>query len=146
VTARLLFLCTGNYYRSRFAEILFNKLAAEQSLDWQADSRGFVVEGVTDNIGPISAYALDGLAARNIEPGLGLRYPRQLRDVDLQQADLIIAVKGTEHRPYVEAQFPDWLNRIEFWEIHDLNVAPAAVALAELEGEVTRLVQRLAGP
>ena len=29
---KLLFICTGNYYRSRFAEILFNALASEARL------------------------------------------------------------------------------------------------------------------
>ena len=36
----VLFLCTGNYYRSRFAEILFNHLAGQSKLAWRADSRG----------------------------------------------------------------------------------------------------------
>jgi len=35
----VLFLCTGNYYRSRFAEILFNAVAAKEGLGWRADSR-----------------------------------------------------------------------------------------------------------
>jgi protein-tyrosine phosphatase len=29
----MLFLCTGNYYRSRFAELLFNHLAKQRGLD-----------------------------------------------------------------------------------------------------------------
>jgi protein-tyrosine phosphatase len=28
----ILFLCTGNYYRSRFAEILFNSVAGKMGL------------------------------------------------------------------------------------------------------------------
>ena len=31
-TKGVLFLCTGNYYRSRFAEILFNSVAAQMGL------------------------------------------------------------------------------------------------------------------
>ncbi|MEJ7592066.1 MAG: low molecular weight phosphatase family protein, partial [Planctomycetaceae bacterium] len=30
----VLFLCTGNYYRSRYAEILFNAKAEEMGLEW----------------------------------------------------------------------------------------------------------------
>ncbi len=44
MTHKLLFLCTGNYYRSRFAELLFNHLAAQVGLDWRADSRGVATE------------------------------------------------------------------------------------------------------
>jgi protein-tyrosine-phosphatase len=32
----VLFLCTGNYYRSRFAEVLFNSVAGKMGLLWQA--------------------------------------------------------------------------------------------------------------
>ena len=35
---QVLFLCSGNYYRSRFAEHLFNWLAAKVNLSWRADS------------------------------------------------------------------------------------------------------------
>jgi len=36
----VLFLCTGNYYRSRYAEELFNHLARAEGLSWRAISRG----------------------------------------------------------------------------------------------------------
>jgi protein-tyrosine phosphatase len=38
------FLCTGNYYWSRFAEILFNSVAGKRGLPWQASSRGLALE------------------------------------------------------------------------------------------------------
>ena len=31
----VLFLCTGNYYRSRFAEIIFNSVAGKMGLPWR---------------------------------------------------------------------------------------------------------------
>lgn len=34
----VLFLCTGNYYRSRFAECLFNSVAGKMGLLWAATS------------------------------------------------------------------------------------------------------------
>ena len=40
----VLFLCTGNYYRSRFAEELFNHQAERADLDWIAQSRGLALE------------------------------------------------------------------------------------------------------
>ena len=43
---KVLFLCTGNYYRSRFAEMLFNALASRKDLDWTADSRGLATRDI----------------------------------------------------------------------------------------------------
>jgi protein-tyrosine phosphatase len=40
----VLFLCTGNYYRSRFAEVLFNSVAGTMGLPWRASSRGLALE------------------------------------------------------------------------------------------------------
>jgi protein-tyrosine phosphatase len=40
----VLFLCTGNYYRSRFAEVLFNSVADRMGLPWRASSRGLALE------------------------------------------------------------------------------------------------------
>ena len=40
----ILFLCTGNFYRSSFAEIYFNWLAPREKLLWRADSRGLALD------------------------------------------------------------------------------------------------------
>jgi protein-tyrosine phosphatase len=54
----VLFLCTGNYYRSRYAEILFNSVAGRMSLPWKASSRGLALERGVNNVGPIAASAV----------------------------------------------------------------------------------------
>lgn len=141
---KLLFLCTGNYYRSRFAEMLFNALAPEAGLNWEADSRGLAAEYAA-YIGPISAYAIRGLAMRGIEVGEAVRSPIQVQTKDLDEADLVIALKEAEHRSYLEVHFPDWAGKVEYWHVHDLNQAPAAEALAEIERQVRALIQRLSG-
>ena len=64
--SKLLFLCTGNYYRSRFAELLFNAMAATHALPWQAFSRGLALDKGVNNIGPMSPFALDALRALGI--------------------------------------------------------------------------------
>ena len=35
----VLFLCTGNYYRSRYAEVLYNSVAGKLGLPWRKTSR-----------------------------------------------------------------------------------------------------------
>ena len=72
------------------------------------------------------------------------RSPRQVTEADLAAADRIIAVKEAEHRPMFEASFPKWCDRIEYWHVHDLDCALPDVAIAQLEREVVRLLDRLA--
>ncbi len=143
MTCQLLFLCTGNYYRSRFAEHLFNALAYKHHLDWQATSRGVATEFGIWNIGPISSFAREGLVARGITLEKNIRKPMQLRESDLVQADRIIALNETEHRPQLAERFPDWADRIEYWHIPDLNVTGADVALPAIEREVHELIRQL---
>lgn len=140
---KLLFLCTGNYYRSRYAEILFNSVVADIGLDWQATSRGLATEIGHDNIGPMNAEAMKRLKNQGVQTDEYGRFPIQLQDHELAQADLIIALDLDEHRPYLEERFPDWPDRVEYWHIRDLGYTPAEVALSEIEKEVGHLVQRL---
>jgi len=65
----VLFLCTGNYYRSRFAEIVFNHVAVRMNLNWRATSRGLAIERGIHNVGPISSEVLSQLAAMRIVSG-----------------------------------------------------------------------------
>ena len=136
----LLFLCTGNYYRSRFAEFYFRHLATERQLDWRADSRGLRLH--PENHGPLSHHTVDACQRLGIstEP---LRLPLRLQRDDLDRAGLTIAVKETEHRPLLRQSFPDWEDRIEYWEVHDLDFAPPHEALQQLRHHVELLVARL---
>jgi protein-tyrosine phosphatase len=142
----LLFLCTGNYYRSRFAEILFNALASEARLNWRAYSRGIATELGLHNPGPISAHALAGLHARGVLNSITRRFPLQLLDLDLREADLVIALKEAEHQPLLHARFPAWADQVEYWHIDDLEDAPPEQALAEIEQQVLELFRILSGP
>src|ERR1700676_5815762 len=62
----VLFLCTGNYYRSRFAEVLFNSVAGKMGLPWQASSRGLALERGVHNVGPMAGEAVTGLGALGV--------------------------------------------------------------------------------
>lgn len=140
----ILFLCTGNYYRSRYAELLFNELTGAAGLGWRADSRGlFVKEGV--NPGPIAKETLAALSAAGIEPPAAAieRFPAQVSDAELVGAERVIALKEAEHRPMLAANYPFWEERVVYWHIHDLDRATPAEALGEIDGLVRALVNEL---
>jgi protein-tyrosine phosphatase len=139
----LLFLCTGNYYRSRFAEILFNAQATRLALPWQALSRGLATELISRDYGPISSFAINGLEQRGISLNHDVRYPIQLEEADLLQADRVIALYEAEHRPYLESRFPGWENRIEYWNVPDRDKASVDEALAMIEDNVRRLISEI---
>jgi Low molecular weight phosphotyrosine protein phosphatase len=73
----VLFLCTGNYYRSRFAEELFNHEAERASLPWIAQSRGLALERGANNVGPIAPVVLHALKELTISARGANRFPQQ---------------------------------------------------------------------
>jgi len=137
----VLFLCTGNYYRSRFAEILFNWTASAQRLPWQADSRGLQLHA--ENPGPISPQVVRALGQQGIHVAEPIRFPRRVSESDLQAADVVIAAKEAEHRPLLEHDFGAWVDRVEYWDIHDVEVWSPNEALPILTRRVHDLVRRL---
>src|SRR3954462_3741987 len=94
----VLFLCTGNYYRSRFAEVLFNSVAARMGLPWKASSRGLALERGVNNVGPMAASAVKALEALGVRAGDAItRMPAQVTTDDLEGADQVVALKHAEH-------------------------------------------------
>jgi protein-tyrosine phosphatase len=137
----VLFLCTGNYYRSRFAEILFNSVAGKMGLPWLATSRGLALERGVNNIGPMAPSAIRALEAMGVrashESG---RAPAQVTAEDFTAADRVVALKRDEHLPLLEERFPAWSEKVEFWHVDD---APEVLGL--IEREVMGLVARILG-
>ena len=134
----VLFLCTGNYYRSRFAEALFNSVAGKMGLPWQASSRGLALERDVNNVGPMAAavQALEALGVRAADAVT--RLPTQVTTDDLERADRVVALKRDEHLPLLQERFPAWADKVELWQVDDAPEAPALI-----EREVMSLVARL---
>lgn len=135
---RVLFLCTGNYYRSRYAECLFNSVAGRMGLAWTATSRGLALERGVNNIGPMAKSALAALQAVGIRGEALTRLPLAVLAEDFEQAHRVVVLKEAEHRPLLLERFPPWTDRVEYWHVED-----AEGVLPVIEREVMDLVARL---
>lgn len=144
-TKTVLFLCTGNYYRSRFAEAYFNHRAMQAGLPWRATSAG-LARGISPdrNEGPISPLVPEALRRRGVEPAASPRSPRSAEVADLAEADRLIALNEPEHTPMVAAHFPDWAATITYLDIPDAPVESPDEALPRLAAAIDRLVASLA--
>lgn len=110
---KILFICSGNAYRSPVAEALLKKLRPEI----QVDSAGI------DAASLISEAARKYLARENAQ-GFLKKVPEGLGEKDLDRYDLIIAMK-TEHKDIVLNKCPECENKIVVWNIDDPYFLPA---------------------
>lgn len=141
---RVLFLCTGNYYRSRFAEEYFNHLATRHGLEWSADSAGLEVDKWRSyNPGTMSVHTIEKLESMSIQPQGRDRPERQFMPSEIDDFTRCIALSASEHRPMVERMHPELLDRIEFWTVEDLHLETAENALPMIIQAVEGLVDSL---
>lgn len=138
---QVLFVCTGNYYRSRLAEALFNYEAERSDLPWRAFSRGLATWLVPEH--SLSPNTVDALRERRIPQSYAAKGPTQLSSDDLARASRTIALKESEHRPMFEHDFPDWASEIEYWHVHDVDVAHPDEAVPEVAVRVRALLEEL---
>ncbi|MFO0808912.1 MAG: hypothetical protein U0746_09840 [Gemmataceae bacterium] len=137
----VLFLCTGNYYRSRFAELFFNSVAGKMGLPWSAVSRGLALERGVNNVGPMAAEVAAALGALGVAATADFtRPPAQATAADFEQAQRVVVLKRDEHWPLMQERFPAWAERVEYWHVDD---APGV--LPAIEQEVMGLIARLLG-
>lgn len=140
---QVLFVGTTNTFRSRFSEAFFNYFANILNLRWSACSRGLAVRASAMELAQV---ARDALKEREIPQDHTANVPQPLALDDLQRADRIIAVNEGEIRPLMLEQFPDWVERIEYWDIPDIAAAPGYQSLSRMEELATRLIRELDSP
>lgn len=138
----ILFICTGNYYRSRYAEAYFNHSAELRGLPWRAFSRGLYPHWVDDN-SDLSPHTRMAMQIRGIDEGHTGDKRTELTEQDFSRAAHTIALKYTEHHPMIAERFPAQLPQVEFWEVHDVDQAAPAHALPEIESLVEALIDAL---
>ncbi|MBF0119126.1 MAG: low molecular weight phosphatase family protein [Desulfobacterales bacterium] len=140
----ILFLCTGNYYRSRYAEELFNNLASKLNLTWVADSRGLYPNvKILNNPGAISINTVKRIHKLGFKIKNGDRLPKSLEDKELERFNICIALDETEHKPYVEEYFPKLKEKVIYWDVRDIDFELPDRALRRIEEHVIKLIHQI---
>ena len=136
---KVLFVCTQNIHRSRFAEEVFNYLAKKSNSKHQAFSAGFRVGDYSFRT--IYYPALDNLKKLNIAPLRPNDFSKHIDDVDLSEYDRIICMDEGEHKPKVLAN-PSLQNDLfEYWNIIDEPKVKSEISLPKCYQKVDNLLR-----
>ena len=141
---RVLFLCSGNYYRSRFSEALFNWHAEKRGLRTRAFSRGLATHLVANFPDFISPHTVKRLAQLRIPESYTSVRPVQCSNEDLATAVCVIALKEAEHRAMLTELHPGWQDRVRYWHVHDMDFSDPSQALPEIEELIAALLEEVA--
>lgn len=120
----VLFICSGNYYRSRLAELLFNHYGEKAGIAWQAESRGLLEQTKYQGISPSAVRYLEKKKLGELPriPGK----PTPIRFDDLEKADLSIGLSRAEHESMFLTRFGqiprhmEKQGKLRYWNIDDL--------------------------
>ena len=104
---KILFICTGNSYRSPVAEALLKKVRG----DLEVESAG------TNPAGMIASNAKKFLEKENALKNLK-GTPEGIDQKNLEEYDLIIAMKQN-HKNEILRRYPQMEDRIQVWNIDD---------------------------
>jgi len=110
---KILFVCSGNAYRSPLAEALLKKLKPEIEVD---------SAGIHSPLIPISGAVREYLAKENALQYLK-KLPEGLDGKQLNEYDLIVAMK-LEHKDAILDRCPECEDKIIVWDIDDPYFLP----------------------
>lgn len=128
---KILFVCSGNSFRSPVAEALLKKFKPEIDVD---------SAGIHPSI-PISEAAKECLAKENAEQHLK-KVPESFESKQLYEYDLIVAMEP-RHRNFVLSKCPECADKIVVWHIEDPYFLPQKYA-EKIFKQIRHKVQELA--
>jgi protein-tyrosine phosphatase len=127
------FVCTGNLYRSKYAEACFNYLCIKNNVtNKRAFSRGLRVqpteqyehgESFTFPV-RLAIPTYNRMVKRNIPICLIGATNQMLDNYDCASSEKIILMNKDEHMPWMKQKHSEYLDRVECLEIGDKNYLP----------------------
>ena len=146
---KILFVCTGNYYRSRFAEEYFRHLTKIFKLNIQTSSAGFEIEladGAADRFGeifPLTKFKLKSLGIYKEHPIMETCKPRvKITEKHFEDNDIIVILDRDEHQKYLDKYSVNY-NKLLFWNVKDVEFGgtPSQVFL-QIQGNCEDLISK----
>jgi len=138
---KVLFVCTANIHRSRFAEEVFNFFCTKHNKDYHAFSAGLRVGDYSYR--KIYFPALENLKIFNIIPKRPNDLSKHIKDVNLENYDKIICMDEDEHKPMVNSD-PKLSNyNFEYWNITDMPKVDSNVSLPICYKKVENLLNEM---
>jgi len=128
---KVLFVCSGNAFRSPVAEVLLKKLRP----DIQVDSAGI------NAVIPISEGAMKYLAKENADAYIK-KFPESLDSKQLNQYDLIVTMES-KHKNAVLSKCPQCGNKTVVWKIEDPYFLPSK-STEKIFNQIRQKVKELA--
>lgn len=126
---KVCFVCTGNYYRSRFAEATFNFMAKECGEEYVAESRGLNVSAadkVANDYGELSPYTKNKMEELDIPISFTSSKRQPISKQDLKDFDIIVVMDRSEHFSMVKSfvgEDEDMIlsaKNFKYWAIKDV--------------------------
>ena len=137
----ILFVCTANIFRSRFAEEVFNFLAAEERIPAKAFSAGLKVGEY--HVRKIHRPALEQLDKLNIKPKRPNELSVHIDEVQLTKYNQLICMDKAEHKPMVLSNLKLKEFNFEYWDIIDEPKVLSDVSLPICYSKVKELLDGL---
>ena len=134
---RVLFVCTANIHRSRFAEEVFNHFSEKNNKGATAFSAGLRVGDY--NFRKIYHPALDNLEKFNILPKRAEELSVHIKNIDLDQFDRLICMDKNEHKPMIQSDSQLSAFKFEYWDITDMPKVDSNISLPKCYKQVEAL-------
>lgn len=110
------------------------------SLGWQAFSRGLQIHLAPPGLSP---HTFKELSRLQIPLHHTAPERQSLTIEDLSRAHRAIALQHTEHFPMMQEQFPEYADKIEYWEVLDIEYADPSESLELIARQVHQMLDAL---